>query len=532
MTLARPLVPMAERTLPAVLARAVVEHPDAPALRDPGRALTYAQAVDEATRLGGGLAAEGTGTGDAVLLMLDNHVDFALCWLGLGLLGAVEVPINTAYRGYMLAYLINDSGARALVIEDAYCNRIAEVAGELDQLEVIVVRGGSGAALPSGRFRIVSLDSVRAGEPGPAHPARPWDLTAIMYTSGTTGRSKGVLASHAHAYGYCTPALWGAAGPNDVVLVTLPLFHVGGQWAGVYNALIAGAEAVILDRFHATTYWDDVRRYRITYTLLLGAMAGFLFRQPERPDDADNSMQRALVVPVIPEVDAFSARFRIQVGTAYGSTEGSSTLFSAFGQAQPGSCGRPRDDFEARLVDEHDVEVLVGQTGELLLRSREPWSVMCGYHGRPSETAAVWRNQWLHTGDSFYQDETGSFHFVDRMVDRLRRRGENISSFEVESGINQHPMVVESAAIPVSSEHTEDEILAFVVLRPEQSVTAADLVEYLARRMPYFMVPRYLEFVDELPKTPTEKVKKEELRKRGLGRSTWDREAAGVTVRR
>ncbi len=532
MTQPRTLAPLRERTLPAVLARAVAERPDAPALRDPERALSYAETYEAARVLGGGLSRLGAGPGRPVLLMLDNHLDFALGWLGLGLVGAVEVPVNTAYRGSMLAYLLQDSGAELIVIEDRYCERLAQVADRLPALRTVVVRGGEGAALPRDRFEVVHLAALLDAAPAPPVDAQPWDLAAIMYTSGTTGPSKGVLVTHAHAYGYCTPALFGACDPEDHALVTLPLFHIGGQWAGVYNALIAGAEAVVLDGFHATTYWDDVRHYGATYTLMLGAMAGFLHRQPERPDDADNPMARALMVPVIPEVECFSKRFGISIGTAYGSTEGSSTLVSPFGEPHAGSCGRLRDDFEARIVDENDIEVPTGEVGELVLRPHEPWSVMIGYHGKPEATVKAWRNQWLHTGDAFVVDADGRYRFIDRKDDALRRRGENISSFEVESAINEHPAVQESAAVAVASEHTEDEILAVVALRPGAEVAPEELCKFLAETVPYFMVPRYLRLVEALPKTPTEKIQKQELRRAGVTDDTWDREAAGLTLHR
>lgn len=532
MTLAHPLAPLPDRTLSAVFEGHLGTRPDAPALRGPDGALTYAETHRRALALGAGLHRAGARLGEPVLLMLDNHLDFVLSWLGLALTGAVEVPVNTAYRGSILAYLLNDSGAEVIVVEDRYCDRIAAVAARLTSLRTVVVRGGHGEALPAGRFEVVPFDAAQDSDPATPVRTRPWDLMAIMYTSGTTGPSKGVLVTHAHAYGYCTPALWGACGADDRTLVTLPLFHVGGQWAGVYNALIAGAETVVLDRFHATTYWDDVRRYGITYTLLLGAMANFLYRQPERRDDADNPMRRALMVPVIPEVDKFAERFGIDIGTAYGSTEGSSSLFSPFGEAHAGSCGRPRDDFEARVVDDNDVEVAAGKVGELVLRPREPWSVMAGYHGKPEATVHAWRNQWLHTGDMFTVDEEGRYRFVDRTVDALRRRGENISSFEVESAINEHPAVLECAVVAVDSEHTEQEILAVVALKPGRTATPEELCLFLKEHLPYFMIPRYIRLTAALPKTPTEKIKKNELRQAGVTTDTWDREDAGIAVHR
>ena len=527
-----PLPDVRRRTVPAVLGEAAAEHPDRPALRDPGNSYTYSEAYQEACTIAGGWHRIGAGYQEPVLLMLDNHLDYVLTWLGLSFAGAVEVPVNTAYKGAILTYIVNHSGAKLLVVEDRYCERIAAVAGQLTALETVVVRGGRGEALSGGRFRVVPFGQLRESSPAPPARVAPWDLVAIMYTSGTTGPSKGVRVPHAHAYGYCTPAFWHAASAEDVALVTLPLFHIGGQWAGVYNALIGGGSAVVLDGFHVKTFWDDVRRYGCTFTLMLGAVAGFLYREPPAGRDADNPMRRALMVPVIPEVADFSRRFGVTVGTAYGLTEGSSPIFTPFGEAEPKVCGRARDDFDVQIVDGNDIDVPPGQVGELVLRPRDPWSVMDGYHGMPEETLTAWRNLRLHTGDAFCQDEKGRFCFVDRLKDAIRRRGENVSSFEVESQINEHPAVLESAVVGVASEHTEEEIKAVVARKPDDSLTAEELIAFLADRLPYFMVPRYVEFVPELPKTPTQKIKKQQLREAGITGGTWDREAAGITVKR
>ncbi|HZZ46886.1 MAG TPA: AMP-binding protein [Pseudonocardia sp.] len=523
----RPLPPLAERTVQEVLADAVRNRPSAPALRDPDRALSYAETDKQARVFAGGISALGAGAGRRVLLMLDNHVDYVLCWLGVTLAGGVEVPINTAYQGDLLVHVINDSEAEHLIIEDRYCSRIAAIRHELKSLRTIVVRGGDGGEVREGSFTVVAFSDLTDASPVEPQAAQPWDLLAIMYTSGTTGPSKGVLVTQSHAYGYCSPALYGAATQNDTVLVTLPLFHVGGQWAGVYNALIAGAEAVVLDRFHATTYWEDVRRYGATYTLMLGAMAGFLHRQPPRSDDADNPMRRALMVPVIPEFSDFADRFGIAIGTAYGSTEASTSVYTPFGAVESVACGTARPDFDVKIVDENDIDVPTGRIGELVLRPSEPWSIMAGYHGRPEATAAAWRNQWMHTGDAFSQDEQGRLFFVDRLSDSIRRRGENISSFEVERAVDSHSDVLESAVVGVASEFTEQDVLAAVVLRPGASVTEPELWAHLADRLPYFMVPRYIEFVGELPKTPTQKLQKNVIRAGGVTAAAWDHENSG-----
>ena len=510
------LPPLAERTFTAVIGRHVERQPDRPAVRDPDRALSYGGLFEEALTIAGGFDSLGVGAGDAVLLMLDNHLDAVIAWWALALTARVEVPVNTAYRGSILVHVINNSGARVIVLEAAYLPLLEEVADRLQRLECVVVRGEPGRVTLPSQLKLRAWNDLPGPRPRPAI-LQPWDLMGIMYTSGTTGPSKGVRVTQAHAYGYAAPAVLGRALPGDVTLVTLPLFHIGGQWAGIYNSLIAGGSSVVLPRFSATTYWDDVRRYGCTYTLMLGAMANFLVQQPPRDDDARHGMKQVLMVPVVPRLDEFKRRFGVQtVGTAYGLTEGSTALIAPSGQARPSAVGVPRPDFEVRLVDEHDIEVPAGKVGELVIRAREPWSVMDGYHDMPEATVSAWRNQWLHTGDAFRIEPDGQYAFVDRMKDAMRRRGENVSSFEVEKEIMEHPAVLEAAVVAVPSDATEDDILACVVVRTGMVVDPDELLDFLEARLPYFMVPRYVDLMEELPKTPTAKVRKQALRERGV----------------
>ena len=522
-----PLPPLAQRHVAAVFDAALSAAPDRLAVRDPARQLTYAALYEEALALAGGLDRLGVAAGEHVLLMLDNHVDHVTAWLALSLTARVEVPVNTAYKGTILRHVIDDSGARVMIIDAVHGAVIAEVAPALLTLERLVVRGDWPADRPVPRFpdrlTVQRFEELPAARALPA-ALNPWDLIGILYTSGTTGLSKGVRVTHAHAYGYATPALFDAQRPDEITLCTLPLFHIGGQWAGVYKSLIGAAGAVVLPRFSATTFWDDVRRYRCSYALLLGAMANFLYRQPPSAGDRDHTLRRITMVPVIAQLDEFKARFGIEaVATGYGLTEGSTIVRAPLGYAEPGLAGWLRPDFEARIVDEHDQEVPDGRIGELIVRTRDPWSVMDGYHAMPEATVAAWRNQWLHTGDAFRRDGSGRFWFVDRLKDAVRRRGENVSSFEVESEINEHPAVLESAIIAVPSDSTEDEIMACVVLRPGGTLQAEALLEFLDARLPYFMVPRYVEFFESLPKTPTEKIQKQVLRSRGVTAATHDR---------
>lgn len=527
------LPPLAQRTLSAVLQGHLRDRADKIAVRDPEQAMSYGALYEDALALASGFARLGVARQEPVLLMLDNHLDYVRAWWALSLTGRIEVPVNTAYKGSILAHVINNSGARVIVIDAPYLPVLLAIADKLDRLAHVVIRGDRQAAGPHGRLQPMPWSALR-GPREAAASVDPWDVIGIMYTSGTTGPSKGVRVTHAHAYGYAAPQVLGLADPDDVSLCTLPLFHIGGQWAAIYNNLIAGGSNVLLPRFSATTFWDDVRRYGCTYTMLLGAMANFLFRQPARADDDRHPLRRVMMVPVMAEIDAFKARFGIEaVCTAYGLTEGSTVLRAPVGRAEPGKVGWPRPDFDVQLVDGHDRPVPDGEMGELVIRTREPWMVMDGYHDMPQATVDAWRNQWLHTGDAFRREPDGQFVFLDRIKDAMRRRGENVSSFEVETEINAHPAVLECAVIAVASDASEDDIKACVVLRDAQApnaqppdvqpLDAATLLAFLDDRLPYFMVPRYVEFMPELPKTPTAKVRKQQLRDAGLNAQTYDR---------
>lgn len=523
--------PLLERNVASVMRGQLERRPDKMAVRDEHRALTYRELVDEALDFAGAMIDLGLERQQPLLMMLDNHLDFISTWIGLSLTARVEVPVNTGYRGTILAHVIRNTAARILLIEDKYLERLAEVGDALDVIDTIIVRGDASlaAALPE-RIRVIGFSDL-ARRRAEIDDVKPWDIVAIMYTSGTTGPSKGALVPHGHAYGYASPYVWGRSGEEDTNLAALPLFHVTAQWAGVYNALIAGASAVVLGRFSATTFWQDARKYGCTYTTALGAVAQFLLNQPPHPEDRDHPIRSVGMSPVIAEVEQFKERFGIErVGTGYGSTEANASILAPPGLAVAGHCGYLREDFELRLVDENDMDVAPGQVGEALVRSKEMWSTTAGYVNMPEATAKSWRNMWFHTGDLLRQAENGQYVFCDRNNDAIRRKGENISSFEVERELETHPSIAEAAAIKAPSNHSDDEVKACLALHPGASFDLSDLVEHLKARMPAFMVPRYFEVFDKLPKTPTEKIQKAELRKDCLNARTWDRERGGYVA--
>jgi crotonobetaine/carnitine-CoA ligase len=521
--------------LPLILAGHAARTPERVfAMFSDGGTWSYAETRAQALRVAAGLASVGVTQGDTVLIWLPNGRRALSAWFGANHLGAVSVAINTAYRGQLLAHVVANSDARVAVCHEDLLERLLEedCRGAL----TTVFTSPAKARAEADRFArngIALLPfSALDGDPDSVTvPAlQPWDLQSICYTSGTTGPSKGVLSSylHLHTMGWhCT----GGVTPDDRYLINLPLFHVGGTLY-VSGALARGASIAVLGPFETATFFDECRRLGATQCILLGAMVGFLVRTPPGPADRAHGVRRASVIPLGEDAAVAAERFGFEVVTLFNMSEVSAPLCSGPNPRGRGLCGRLREGVEARVVDENDCELPDGVVGELALRSDTPWTMSHGYHRNPEATARAWRNGWFHTGDAFRRDADGNFYFVDRVKDAIRRRGENISSYEVEAAILADPAVLEAAAVGVPSEVGEEEVLAVVVAKPGQEIDPMALVNALAGRLPHFMVPRYVRTVDVLPKTPTAKVQKQALRAEGVTGETWDREAAGVRLRR
>lgn len=512
-----------DRTVVRILRDQVSRAGDRILLRTPGRDWSRIEVDAASNRMARGFRSLGVREGDRVALMLGNSDAYVLAWLALAKLGAIEVPVNTAYRGRLLSHLLVTSGVRILVADPDHLATIAAV-GNRGDLETIVVNGQ--ADHPEGDVRRVPIAELLAADDSDlgVDPSARSPL-ALMFTSGTTGPSKGVLVANAHAFEYANSVRSILQlRPDDIYYAPLPLFHIAGQWAVVYAALMSGASAVVKSRFSVGEFWPDVRRFNASVSFLLGAMANFLYGQPACEDDADNPLDRMLLSPLIADLDHFKRRFGVRVGTAYGSTEANVPIYAGFEIADPRQCGRARVGWNVQVVDEDDELLGPGCVGEIVVRPPEPWLTMIGYLGQGDATAAAYRNCWLHTGDLAYRDAEGSFYFVDRMSDAIRRRGENISSFEVESEVNAHPDVLESAAVGVPSPHSEEDLLIFVVTVEGSEVEPAELHAYLTENAPRFMVPRFIKVIGELPKTDTGKVSKTTLRESGSA-GAWDAEA-------
>lgn len=521
--------------LPHILERHAAARPDRVfAVFDDGGTWSYAETRAEALRVAAGLAAIGVKQGDTVLIWLPNGRRGLAAWFGTNHLGAVSVAINTAYRGRLLAHVVGNSDACVAICHEDLLERLLEddCSGALAVIFTSPVKAAAEAARCARRGITLLPFTALDGDPGSVVvPAlQPWDLQSICFTSGTTGPSKGVLSSYLHLYTmgwHCTEGVT----PDDRYLINLPLFHVGGTLF-VIGALARGASIAVMGPFETATFFDVCRRLAATQCLLLGAMAGFLVRTPPGPADRAHNLRRIMVIPLGEDAPAMSRRFGFEVVTLFNMSEISAPIVSDPNPTLRGTCGRLRAGVDARIVDENDCELADGMVGELVVRTDTPWTMSHGYHHNAEATARAWRNGWFHTGDAFRRDAGGNFFFVDRVKDAIRRRGENISSFEVEAEILAHPDVLEAAAVGVPSAFGEEEVLAVVVARPGKEIDPVELIAFLSGRLPHFMVPRYLRVVPALPKTPTSKVEKHTLRTEGVTEQTWDRESVGLRLKR
>jgi carnitine-CoA ligase len=519
-----------DRTLPKMLARQAERYGERHLVTIGGMTLTYAQTAQAAAGYGAALAAAGTRPGDRVAIMCGNRVELLLMILGCAWLGAIAVPINTASRGGQLEHILGNCSARLLVIERELTPVLAPLDRNRIPLQALWLVGDRHAG------DVASFTSTSFPPPEkarPPHPVEPGDTFAILYTSGTTGLSKGVCCPHAQYFwwAFYTGELIGVR-DGDVLVTTLPMFHTNALNA-FFQALLNGATLIVEPRFSVSGFMPALARHKATVTYVLGAMVPMLLAQPPSADDRAHSVRIALAPAVPAHFHAqFTERFGFGLLDGYGSTETNCIMGAPLAEQQPGMMGRVLAGFAARVVDAHDNEVADGEPGELILRADEPFAFATGYFGMPEKTVEAWRNLWFHTGDRVVRESDGFYRFMDRMKDAIRRRGENISSYEVEQVLVSHPQVQNAAVFPVRSELAEDEVMAAVVLRPGETIDYPALLDYCQPRMPYFAVPRYLEFVDALPMTENGKVTKYKLRERGVTAASWDREKAGYKVSR
>ncbi len=505
---------------------------DRPALVFGARTLSYRELDRETDRVAAGLSRAGIGRGDRVAALLFNTPEFPLLWFGAAKLGAILVPLNTGLKGEILRYELSDSAPKALVADRRLWGPYAPLReGLAIPREFVTGPAEPDGGLPASVPDFSELLSDAPADLGP--PPRPSDPASVLYTSGTTGPPKGAIIPHEKLLR--TPAEIARRSrltPDAVLFTALPLFHCNAQEMTTLSALLHDLTAAFDERFHATTYWETASAFRATHVSLLISMITILYKQPEKPTDRSHTVRTALTAGATKAIwPDFERRFGVDLIELYGMTEcGCTTLMNPPDRVRVGSVGTPLGFVEAEVVDDDDRPVPPGTRGELVVRPRSPFTMFSGYLNKPEKTVEAWRNLWFHTGDFVTRDADGYYYFVDRKKDVIRRRGENLAPYDVESVLNRHPAVFETVVVGVPSPLGEEDVKAFVQLKPGSTVEPAELFRFAVEHLPFFMVPRFLEFVDEIPKTANQKSQRYLLRER-RGGTEYDREKLGIVVR-
>jgi len=533
-----------QHTLPGLLDERLGADPDGAFLDCCGTMYTAAMVDDAAGRLAGALAELGVGHGSTVATILENSPAAVLSWFAALRLGAVYVPVNTALKGSLLRHQLADAGPTVVIVQEDLLARPAEILDSIDSVEHLVVVGRPEQA-PAVRAAVHSWDGLltaAAARPGPL--VRPSDLAAIVYTGGTTGASKGCALSHGYHVSIARQIIssWGRT-PDDVVWSPLPLFHFNAISCMLTGTLLTGGRAALSRRFSVSGFWPEINRSGATIASLLGSLAVLVAKGAGTPlargsgaPEANTTLRLLTGAPIAPETDdLIRRRFGIDTfSAAYGTTEASLISWLPPGEPfRPGSAGIVNSGaFDVRIFDDEDLEVPPGTPGEIVCRPRAPHVMFEGYWKRPEATVATFRNLWFHTGDIGRLDAGGYLFFVDRKADYLRRRGENISSWEVEKVFHEHPDVTDVCVHAVASEVGEDDVKATLVLRAGAALTEERLCHWAVDRLPFYAVPRYIEFRPALPLSETGRATKNILKEDGVTAGTWDREAAGLRFER
>jgi len=524
-------------TLLAAWQRALAAGPERIFVDFSGDQYRYGEFDRITNRLARALADLGVRAGDTVASMLDNGVDALSIWLAANKLGAISVPLNTALRGEFLRHQVEDSSAKIFLCEADYLPRLFEIADHLTQLKLVLQRGRLGSTPVCG-FVVRAFDDHRGTDETPLPvQVQPADLSCIIYTSGTTGPSKGSMQSYNFMCNLARQRLKAnPASADDITFTPMPLFHNNALTTGVIGTILSMGRIVIAPRFSVSGFWPEIERSGATIVSFMGTMATML---ADAPDDASAIRCRGQVHTVrgVAFSDLTKEAWRTRFGSRfvgsndYGMTEVHAITSLPGGEyAAPNSSGKRNDEFDVRIVDDDDRELPPGTPGEVIVRPLKPFIMFSGYWRRPEATMNAMRNLWFHTGDLGKFDDAGFLYFLDRKKDYLRRRGENISSFEMEAAFKQHPAIAEVAVHAVASPLGEDDVKVTAVLKPGVSVSEEALCRWCLDRVPHYAVPRYIEFRDSLPKNPQDKVLIYRLREEGATSATWDREQADIAV--
>ncbi|RJF92747.1 ATP-dependent acyl-CoA ligase [Noviherbaspirillum saxi] len=526
-------------TINAVLRRAAERHGDRIFLEFLGDEYSFAEVSRRACRLANGLSALGVKQGDTVVTILDNSADAVFIWLAINKLGAISVPINTALKGEFLRHQVGDAGAGVIIAEHDYAERVAAIADRLPELRTLVYRGDM-PNLPGFKQSMLPWSEILSTNTADQDvDVKPRDLAMLIYTGGTTGPSKGCMISHNYAVTFAHQMIRLTARTQDAITWTpLPLFHKNAVCSTVLVNLMIGARVSIYTRFSVSNFWPEIERTKATDVAMLAAMFPMIAKAPD-----NDAMKRcygqlfaAWGAPFPPDIQAiWKERFGVKhtVAGGFGLSECSLMTLLPFGTpARPGSSGLRNEWFDVRIVDDNDVELPPNTPGEIIVRPRMPHIMFEGYWRRPEDTLKVMKNQWFHTGDIGMFDEDDYFYFVDRKKDYLRRRGENISSFEVENAFRAHEAIEDVAAHAVLDPLGEDELKVTIVLKAGAQLDAETLCKWSIEHLPYYAVPRYFEFRTDFPRSPVGRILKYELRDQGVTPTTWDREKAGIVIKK
>ena len=521
--------------LPGLLERRAAATPDKIVLRCEDEALSYRALLESAGRLASGLAGLGVGRDDTICQMLDTSADHVAAWLAINWLGAIEAPINTGFRGDALLRALVLTRAPVLIIDAAYLEHVRDLLPQAHTVRHLVVRGDFDPGLVPDGMNVSRFDAL-AASPAPAPPIvenAPSDTAQLLFTSGSTGPSKACRIPHRYVLGqpeiFCREL---GIGADDTLFAPFPLFHVDGAIFTVAAAIHAGATAALQPRFSASRFWEDCRRHKATVFDYMGATLTMLFRKPGGPGERDHQLRLGWGVPLPPFADAFEQRFGLELVEVYGLSDAGIVLVNRPGEPlREGSCGRAVEPFDVRIHDSEGRELPDGEIGEIVIRSNDRFLITTGYEGDEEANAAAFRGDWLRTGDLARRDSDGYFFFVGRLKDIIRRRGENISAFDVEQCLLAHPDIGEAAAYGVPSDLTEEDLMTTVVARAGVHLDPRALHDWIAARLAPYMVPRYIRIATALPRTPTEKVAKHVLVAEGVTADAIDFEVSAPVAR-
>lgn len=511
----------------------VEKNGDKPFLYFEDQTITYGQMNEITNRIANGFIRMGVKKGDKVAIMMENCPEYIYTWFALSKIGAIEIPINSFQKGDILKYVINYSDSKLIVVSESLIEQVKEIEKGLENIEKAICHEHPGGSVFKSFVTEPYLSLLDNPISLPKMDVSFNDLLAIMFTSGTTGPSKGAMITHNQAIFVASQyADFLKFTDQDIGYLYLPLFHVAPQFALLIAPMLLSGSVILKKGFSARSFWDDIRRHSCTISGAFEAVLRILSKAPEKDDDAQNPLRVLATGYVPPDVhERFEKRFGVRLVSIYGMTEGDAIICATCNDIRFGSCGKPRNFFDVKIVDPKDKELPVKEVGEIVIRPRQPHIIFEGYYKKPGKTLKTFRNLWFLTGDLAYKDEEGYFFFVGREKDMIRRGGENISALEVETVVEEHPKVKECAAMAAPSDIWGEEVKVVIVPKEGAEIDPEEIITYCDEKMAYFMVPRFVEFTESIPRTGASQRPIKDLLKR-ITPTTWDRVKAGVKLKR